>query len=42
MRWAIGTPFVDGTHWLAMVGIMRSDNELSFHLGFFWVLLSWA
>ena len=41
MTWSIGTPFVDGTKWLAIVGLMRYDNSFTLHLGVFWVGLAW-
>ncbi len=41
MRWAIGTPFLDSTHWLAIVGMMRYNTEITFHFGIFWVMVSW-
>ncbi len=41
MTWSIGTPVVDGQHWLMIVGLMRYDKQWTLHLGLFWVGLAW-
>ena len=41
MRWAIGTPLVDATHWLFILGVMRYEKEVTLHFLFFWVMLGW-
>jgi hypothetical protein len=41
MTWSVGTPFVDGTKWMCLIGIMRYEASVTIHFGIFWIGLAW-